>query len=341
MIRTYKFKHNTDLTHTLAQTKITADLCVKERKHRKINKIKKSPTSADLIFAGVDLKSTIKDALIRKYYNNKKIKSIKKQPKIVFNHNNQKQIYIKNNILHLTPVKIQIDLTNKWFYMKNSNIKPLQVEIDETYIYLACEIDNLVKMLPISWIGVDLNATKDLAVLSDIKTGKVKKFGKQILHLYEYGCKKRQQQQQAGKRSKLYNTSRKTADLIKKIAVDICDYASDHNCGIRLENLSFSRKAKFGKKLNRVLSSFPFYKVKLAIENRAESIGIPVETIDSRYTSQACSRCGCIGSKSILARNKKLFSCVNCNHVDHADSNAAFNIGNLLPNQVVGAWAIF
>jgi putative transposase len=61
-----------------------------------------------------------------------------------------------------------------------------------------------------------------------------------------------------------------------------------------------------------------------------------VELIDPRYTSQACSRCNCIGVKGKSNRiTTKQYMCVNCGHTDHADSNAGFNIAM---NQVQ-AWS--
>lgn len=57
------------------------------------------------------------------------------------------------------------------------------------------------------------------------------------------------------------------------------------------------------------------------IEYKAKLLGVEVAYVDPAYTSQSCSGCGHIGK-----RDKKSFNCSECGHVDHAESNAGFNI---------------
>lgn len=56
------------------------------------------------------------------------------------------------------------------------------------------------------------------------------------------------------------------------------------------------------------------------IDYKAKLLGVKVEYIDPRYTSQADSKTGLLGQ-----RKGKIFKTAN-NAVEHADVNAAFNI---------------
>ncbi|MER3427602.1 MAG: hypothetical protein C4334_05800 [Pyrinomonas sp.] len=78
-----------------------------------------------------------------------------------------------------------------------------------------------------------------------------------------------------------------------------------------------------GAHCRRRLSQWPRGLILQWVRNKAEEVGIVVATVDPRYTSQNCSRCGLRGKR---ARHR--FSCPSCGFEDHSDINAARNIRN-------------
>ena len=110
---------------------------------------------------------------------------------------------------------------------------------------------------------------------------------------------------------------------IKKIAKRIVKEAKLQSCKIVLEDLTGIRKnKKHTKSFNGALNSWSFYQLKQFIEYKAKLQGVEVVYIDPRYTSKMCSKCGNLGD-----RKGKSFKCPLCGHVENADVNASFNIG--------------
>ena len=90
-----------------------------------------------------------------------------------------------------------------------------------------------------------------------------------------------------------------------------------------LETLDGIRQKKRGKHLNKRISSWPFRQFEMFLQYKAEVLGKSVAHVDARYTSQRCSRCGCVNADN---RDKSRFLCVRCGMRMHADLNAAVNI---------------
>jgi putative transposase len=60
------------------------------------------------------------------------------------------------------------------------------------------------------------------------------------------------------------------------------------------------------------------------VSYKAEMLGIPVQLVDPRYTSQTCSVCGHIDKSNRISRDD--FICSDCGYAAPADLNAAINI---------------
>lgn len=90
-----------------------------------------------------------------------------------------------------------------------------------------------------------------------------------------------------------------------------------------IEDLKGIRNQRRGKKLNKMMSSWPFQQFESFLMYKCAAQGISVVKVDARYTSQRCSCCGHVKKEN---RHGGRYSCNRCGFSGHADINAAINI---------------
>jgi len=204
-------------------------------------------------------------------------------------------------------------------------VKINQIELGEEYAYVAVSISEPELVRTEKWIGVDRNTTGHLAVASDPETGKVLKLGKSAMHVHQKYKNIRRRLQKKGKYRKVKQIKTRENRIVKdinhKISKKIVTVAKESGKGIKLEKLTGIRNSKQAKSFRYAKNSWSFYQLQQMIEYKAKLLGVEVAYVDPAYTSKSCSRCGLMGD-----RNGKSFKCPHCGHVDHADSNAGFNI---------------
>lgn len=108
-----------------------------------------------------------------------------------------------------------------------------------------------------------------------------------------------------------------------EIAHEIVNLAIKYNSFIVLEDLNDLKYTKLNKKGNRRVKIIPYYQFKKALESVATQNHIDVKSVDSRYTSQICSRCG-----NIKKVRKVIYRCNKCGYAANRDRNASVNIAH-------------
>lgn len=118
----------------------------------------------------------------------------------------------------------------------------------------------------------------------------------------------------------------------------LVEYAVKNQCGtIQMEDLSgIKEDMEYPKRLQH----WTYYDLQQKIESKAAEQGIQVRKVKPAYTSQRCSRCGCINAKNRPTQSK--FLCVECGYKENADYNASQNlaiskIDKIVEKQVNGA----
>jgi putative transposase len=201
-----------------------------------------------------------------------------------------------------------------------------QIEIDGTFAMVSVTLNEPEVRVVSGSVGVDRNTNGHVAVVGNPLTGKVWKLGKKAKHIHTKYKNLRRRLQKKRKFSMLKQIKRRESciirDLNHKISRKIVDIADAENVGIALEDLQQIRqRVKSHKSFRYSLHSWSYFQLEQMIKYKAKLRGIPVFFVEPAYTSQTCSRCGHLGK-----RQGKLFECLECGHVDHADSNASFNI---------------
>jgi putative transposase len=108
---------------------------------------------------------------------------------------------------------------------------------------------------------------------------------------------------------------------LHRIANELVSEARDHGCSvIAFEDLTDIRErtgASWGHK-------WAFNRLYEYVEYKAAEYGIDVEQVDPENTSRRCSHCGFTHPDN---REAESFECLKCEYENHADYNAAKNIG--------------
>lgn len=192
------------------------------------------------------------------------------------------------------------------------------------YLAATCDVPETDEFDPEDWLGVDLGIV-NLAADSDggLYTGEAverirSKLARRKAGLQRRGTKaaKRRLKKLAGKEARF----RKAVN--HEISKVIVATAERSGRGIALEELTHIRtRIKARRSQRSRLHSWSFAQTRAFLAYKAERAGVPVLFVDPRYTSQACSCCGCIDRRS--RPDQATFSCISCGHREAADLNAA------------------
>ncbi len=92
------------------------------------------------------------------------------------------------------------------------------------------------------------------------------------------------------------------------------------------ENGKYLKNGREAKKaLSRLIADAAWGEIKLKIKSVADKLGLHFVEVDPKNSSRQCRKCGYIDSKN---RNKERFFCLECNHLEDSDIQAAKNLLN-------------
>lgn len=212
-------------------------------------------------------------------------------------------------------------------------LQSLQGEADliyragEFYLHQVCEIETPDPDDPEGWLGVDLGivniaTTSDGEVFSGEQLeSKRQWYAERRATLQSVGTKsaKRRLKQLSGRQSRFQTGTN------HRISKALVETAQRTGRGIALEDLSGIReRTRVRRGQRNKQHNWPFYQLRQFVSYKAKLVGVSVQLVDPRYTSQGCSVCGHTDPSNRPTRDD--FLCSGCGFAAPADLNAAINI---------------
>lgn len=267
------------------------------------------------------------------------------------NYNSVINSFISLSGLGRNSFDIPIKFNKNWFgnikdYHKKSNDYEYTItfneKIKQVNIYLCKDGQRYIPTVDKNskLIGIDVNIKHNLFSLSDGSTYDYnRKLVSDFCQLSIYLDKVKNKQGKDYKIGKRYQLKlnklrekmlKSNQYLISCMCKDLQDKGIRH---IVMEELDNSFRKTFIKdknngniNFNRVINFLRLSNLKNEVEHIARKYNIVVSTVHSYYTSKMCPICGCVDDENRL--NQEEFNCIECNHFDNADINAAVNIKN-------------
>ena len=221
--------------------------------------------------------------------------------------------------LHLSSIgnKTILDIPIKYHKQFNKwNTKGRRLNaylIAPDYIQFVFEIETKPKKTSGKLLSID-TGIKSLASTSDGK-----QFGKEVeKHIESIKCCKYGSKNQKRRRNALKQYINETVKALLKEKPQLIVVE-------KLNNLNHKTKLKrsLSKNMRRSLGSWNYRYWLGRLQQATDEDRVVFRCVPAYYTSQKCSKCGHTERKN---RNKEVFKCLACDHIQNADINAATNI---------------
>ena len=198
MILTYKIRHNRDFTIELGKARQIAQFAVEHR------------TLSSKAVRHFGLKSVISNQILRKYARNRNARTVNRVKLTIpaqgirFNH--------EDRTLSVPSLKLEMN-----YLFRNDFEKINQIEIGREFACISVTVPESAMIEPNGYLGVDRNTTGHIAVVGNVKTGKILKLGKDAGHIHRKYKNMRKNLQKKGKYRKVKRAKSREKNIVKDI----------------------------------------------------------------------------------------------------------------------------